>query len=74
METARGEAWRVVVTPSDTLSEGYFGQSTVTIRNSAPIVEGLSLSPDPARTNDDLTCVLGAVVDPDGDPATYAYA
>ena len=74
METARGEAWRVVVTPSDTLSEGYFGQSTVTIRNSAPVVEGLSLSPDPARTNDDLTCVLGAVVDPDGDPATYAYS
>ncbi len=74
METARGEAWRVVVTPSDSLSEGHFAQSTVTIRNSAPVIGGLVLSPDPAGTSDDLLCGLGSVTDADGDEMTFTYA
>ena len=73
METANGETWRVQVTPRDSLSAGPFAQSTITIRNTPPVIEDVSLTPEGARTADDITCNVGALTDPDGDVATYTY-
>ena len=72
-ETLRGESWRVVVTPSDSLSDGYIGQSSVVIQNSAPVIEDLTVTPEGAGTLDMLTCTLGLTVDLDGDAVSYSF-
>ena len=74
LDTARDETWRVVVTPVDTMSDGHIGQSTLTVHNSSPVVSDASVTPDPARTADALTCVIGATTDADGDIPSYTYA
>jgi len=41
--------------------------------NTAPAVTSVSISPNPAYTNNDLTAVPSGWNDPDGDPAGYDY-
>ena len=46
--------------------------SVVTLGNSAPAIDSVSVSPPSAKTNDTLTATVSAH-DADGDPLTYAY-
>jgi len=73
-ETMRGQTWQVVVTPTDSLSDGLTGQSTVVIQNSAPSVEDISVTPSDAGTLDEVFCTLGLTVDFDGDEVSYGYS
>jgi hypothetical protein len=46
----------------------------VTVQNSPPAAAQLVIEPDPAATDDDLTCRVGMpAVDPDGDGVGYTY-
>lgn len=57
--TAKGQAWRVVVTPSDVYGPGATGQDTVTVVNTAPTAPGVSLDPlDPVEGEDDFVCLV----------------
>ena len=71
--TARGDAWRVVVTPSDGLSEGEPGQAEVFISNTPPQVVEVSISPDPATTTDSFLCTYTGASDWDGDAVSVSY-
>ena len=73
-ESTRGEMWRVDVTPWDSLGPGFPGSDTVTVKNAAPVVMDALVEPDPARTEDTLTCALGLTIDADGDIPTYSYS
>jgi hypothetical protein len=72
--TAKGEVWRVVVTPDDGIADGYTGEAEVIIRNSPPNVTEVNLSPDPAVTTDTLTCTAIGAMDWDGDAITLTYS
>lgn len=71
--TSRDEVWLVVVTPQDGTQAGPPGEAQVTIGDSLPVVSSVSLSPDPATTDDTLIAAVTAT-DGDGDPITLAYA
>ncbi|MAY82068.1 MAG: hypothetical protein CL930_14970 [Deltaproteobacteria bacterium] len=71
--TLRDEEWRVMVTPADSLSDGFAGHDSTIIRNTAPVISDLIVDPDPSRTDDDLTCALGLSIEPDGDELSYSY-
>jgi hypothetical protein len=74
-ETARGETWRVVVTPSDGMGDGPPGEAEVTIDNTPPVLASVTLSPDPAYDDETLTCTPGTTTDADGTTSfSYAYA
>ena len=71
--TSAGETWAVEVTPSDAGGAGAAGSDTLTIGNTAPAVDSVSLSPDPVYTGDTLTA--GVVTsDDDGDSVSLSYA
>ncbi len=65
--TARGQTWRVVVTPTDGQARGTPAEAEVTVANAPPTIDGLSIGPDPATVLDPLVAVGGATSDPDGD-------
>ncbi|MGB0639874.1 MAG: hypothetical protein ACPGTU_11110, partial [Myxococcota bacterium] len=71
--TLRDEEWRVMVTPADSLSDGFEGHDSIIVRNTAPVVTDVSVDPDPSRTDDDLLCALGLSIEPDEDELTYTY-
>ena len=73
-ETVRGESWRLEVTPWDSLGAGLIGQDTASIQNTPPMIEDVFVDPDPARTEDELSCGLGLTLEPDGDLTTYSYS
>ena len=66
-ETSRGDTWRVVVTPNDGSAIGPSGEDTLTIANSTPSIATVSISPDPAGSDDTLTCAWSGFSDADGD-------
>ena len=70
--TTKGETWMVRVTPSDGLSTGAFVEASIVIQNSAPEMQAVSLSPNPASTQDDLICSY-SVVDVDGDSVSVSF-
>ncbi len=63
-----------------TVSDGRGGSAVgtvsidVTPANDPPVRGSVSISPDPAYTNDTLTATPSGFTDPDGDPLTYHYA
>lgn len=71
----RGQELTVEVTPID--SDGAEGESVrsagVTILNSIPVMDALTVGPDPAFTMDSLVATASAS-DPDGDELTLRYA
>ncbi|MFP4117231.1 MAG: FlgD immunoglobulin-like domain containing protein [Salinivenus sp.] len=71
--TARGEQWRVVVTPDNGTATGPSNDASVTIRNSAPSAPTVTLSPTSPRTSDDLVVSVEGSTDPDGDDITHEY-
>jgi uncharacterized repeat protein (TIGR02543 family) len=74
-ETAKGESWTFVVTPSDGFDFGDpVGPSApVIIGNTAPTFAGITITPDPAFEDDALTAIPFGGVDVDDDPLTYGY-
>ncbi|MCB9761364.1 MAG: hypothetical protein H6739_16095 [Alphaproteobacteria bacterium] len=71
---ARGDEVTCTVTPYDGYSEGEPLSDVVVIDNNPPVLDGATLSPDPAYEGDTLSCSVGTVSDEDGDPVTFRYA
>ncbi len=62
-----GDAVVCTVTPHDGEDPGGLVAATVTIINSAPSIESVSISPAEAYAGDPLTCLYTGFSDPDGD-------
>ncbi len=67
-----GESVTCTVTPFDGFDSGTPRSDTVTISNTPPVVNSVTLVPDPAWTNDTLA-VSVSTTDADGDPLTLTY-
>jgi hypothetical protein len=63
-----GDTVTCVVTPHDGSDAGATVSATVVIDNTAPAVTSVTISPDPARTTDALSCSWSGFTDADGDP------
>ncbi len=72
INTASGESWTVQVYPSDGNVEGPAGADSVIIENSAPVITGMTLTPEPAFTDDTLTCTA-TTTDADSDYVTTSF-
>ena len=71
--TARGDVWRVVVTPTDGQADGPPADAEVTIANSPPTVGGVTIGPDPATASTVLSAEAAEPTDADGDLVTVRY-
>lgn len=71
-ETAKGEDWKVTVTPNDGDLDGDPATAEITILNTAPLVTVL-FSPAAPTTDDDVVA-LPTATDADGDAVTLTYA
>jgi len=71
--TGRGESWRVVVTPSDGVTDGPSGEASASIVNTPPQVLSVALSPSPAYTLDTLVAGV-STRDADGDTVDQELA
>jgi hypothetical protein len=70
----RGERWRCEAWTTDGTDESGRAVAEVMVQNSPPGAPGLVIDPDPARTDDALTCrVAVPSVDPDGDDVGYTF-
>ena len=70
-----GQSVQCFATPADDEDVGLELASPVrVVENTAPEVASARISPDPARTTDELTCIAEGVDDADGDPVDLAYA
>ncbi len=72
--TLRGEYWEVQVYANDGYSDSTPGTATVTIGNSPPSLDSVTITPSGAGTDDDLTCTPVGWFDPEGDGENYDYA
>jgi hypothetical protein len=72
--TAKGQMWTVVVTPTDGSSMGDAGSASVTIGNTAPVLDGVTVTPSEPSAADTLSCDAGTASDADGDSVTLTYA
>ena len=73
--TNSGETWTLRVTPNDGITNGNSGQADITIQNTAPTIDSLSITPSSGIYNDStLTCTATAS-DPDETLApTYQWS
>jgi cyclophilin family peptidyl-prolyl cis-trans isomerase/uncharacterized lipoprotein YehR (DUF1307 family) len=62
----------VEVTPNDGTIDGALDTSSVTVANSAPVVDTLTLAPNPPGTDDTLTATVAAT-DADGNTVNLTY-
>jgi hypothetical protein len=69
--TAKGQVWRVVVTPSDGEDAGATAEATVTVLNTPPVAE-VTISPAVPHSDDELLVTMDAS-DDDGDEITLSY-
>jgi len=70
-KTAKGDSWRVVVTPDDGHTTGDAAEASVTVVNGDPTLS-VSLSPASVDTNGTLTAVSTSS-DPDGDTLSLSW-
>ena len=71
---ASGDLVTCTVTPHDGREAGPDSSLTIVIDNQAPVIADAAVSPDPATSDDTLTCVPGTTTDPDGTTSfTYSY-
>ncbi len=71
--TKRGEYWEVQVFANDGYSDSAPGSDNVTIGNSAPSIDSVTITPSGAGTLDDLTCTPVGWNDPEGDGEDYDF-
>ena len=67
-DTARGQRWKLAVTPTDGRADGTAATAEVTIANTPPTLAAVSISPTMATANDPLTAMTSGEQDDDGDP------
>lgn len=72
-DTAKGETWTATVTSHDALGTGGSASASVTVGDAVPVVDSVTIDPDPATTNTVLTAVYSGS-DADGDALTYSFA
>ena len=72
--TGKGDIWTVELRAFDGMLEGPLGTASVEIVNTPPTVAGASLTPDPAFTDDGLTCTATGEEDVDGDRIEVLFA
>ena len=66
--TLKGDAVRCLATPNDGTDDGPSATTdVVTVLNTAPSLDTVAISPDPAASGDTLTCSWAGFADPDGD-------
>lgn len=71
-ETTKGEIWTAVVVPSDDEASGLAVEVSVSIDNSIPVADDVSLSPEaPMVTEAVVASAMGT--DQDGDTLTWTY-
>jgi hypothetical protein len=73
LDTLRGESWEVKVTPNDGYGDGVPGFASVNISNGPPSITNVTIDPNVAYTDDELTAVPVGWYDPDGDREQYRY-
>ena len=71
--TKRDEYWEVVVTPRDPHGAGEPATASITIGNSPPQVDSVTINPFSPRTTDVLTAVPSGWFDQDDDSQDYEY-
>jgi len=69
----RGEYWEVQVFANDGYSDSAPGSDSVTIGNSPPSLDSVTITPSGAGTLDDLTCTPVGWHDPEGDAESYDF-
>ena len=69
-----GEMVTCLVTPYDGRDYGDVVSAAVTINNTAPELDAVTLTPDTAFEGDTLTCTPGTATDADGDTISFGYA
>ena len=67
-----GNLISVEVTPSDGTTSGSMVSTSLTVGNTAPVINSLDLAPNPPHTNETLTATVAAA-DSDGNPITFTY-
>jgi hypothetical protein len=72
-ETARGQTWSVRATPSDGLADGLMSEASITISNSPPTVDSITIDPSAPTTQSTLTCSY-TLSDADGDSVSESIA
>ena len=55
-ELKAGEVWTVRVTPNDGYVDGDYAEASITVSNSPPSLDSISISPTMAYNDSDLTC------------------
>lgn len=73
-ETAKGQTWSVVVTPSDDAGSGETATASVTIANTPPSLDSAVISPEEPQAGDALTCGMTGATDADGDGVTASHS
>jgi hypothetical protein len=61
------------VTPNDGTDDGNTVSDSVTVANTAPVLDSVALTPTTASEGDTLSCAPGTTTDDDGDAVTYSY-
>lgn len=72
--TQRGQFWEVYVYPYDGAAYGNPGSDAVSVSNSLPVIDSVTIDPNPAYTDDDIVATPVGWYDGEGDPEKYAYA
>ena len=68
-----GDQIDCIVTATDAHGDTDTAQASVTVDNTPPTMPTVSISPNPATTNDTLVATASGSVDPDGGTVTYSY-
>jgi hypothetical protein len=63
-----------MVIPFDGTDAGPEVADSLVISNPPPVLDEVTLGPDPAFEGDTLTCTPGLVADDDGDSVTFTFA
>jgi outer membrane protein assembly factor BamB len=72
--TAKGQQWCFTVRPNDGIDFGELQtSSSITIKNSPPSIGNVTITPNPAFTNDTLVATPMEWLDPDGDGEGYSF-
>ena len=71
--TAKGQAWRVAVTPQSGELSGPTCEASVEVADTAPTQPTVKLTPADPTNSDDIIATISGCMDADGDNITYAY-
>lgn len=71
--TTKGETWSVQVTPYDLVGAGPSASANTTILNSLPVLNSVTLTPNPANTTTTVYCLAAGLSDLDNEPVDLTY-